>query len=710
MSRARFQSEGRKAAIEVLDSHRLEIISAVREDCSPPSSYYAFLKQTRKKFFTEYLEAMKGALADADATDFMGNETFQSYSHAMNGFELRQVLQVPAAVKQAFCEVLEKTVSSGELKPEAGLAASVIVGNLLDEAATIRAQSFIQTRDEALKFFQSYQEEIDRFPSSLASTLDFTTLMRNSIKKCIELVDVQRCAIFTRDLVTNELHLKASNFDHERIFGEVPAQLDEQLIKHLVSEREAILVEGYKRSTPQVAAIMKRMKTKVLLLVPLMVRDRNLGIMLMDNPERPQMFTPAVVNLALRFANRVAQAMENARLHGSEQQKLKETMALLEVARLVTSTLDIDVLLSRLAQITADVCEVGKCSVYIYLAESGRFYPAATFGVIPDSNWETGLGEGVTPADLHDEDAAELIVEHRTAVCDPALSPFIPRQSIKETGVKSVVLVPIYSRERMLGMMVLYYNKEKYEFSDEDLNLSSAIAGQAAVALENASLYEDLEMSYFSTVRALARAIEVKDPYTYGHSERVTDYAMAICRQMELSEWDTKNIKYAAALHDIGKIGIARKILDKEGSLSDEEFVHIKTHPQLGDSIMEPVAFLQEPREIILHHHERWDGNGYPDGLKGEEIPLGARILAVADSYEAMMSDRPYRKALPMSVALTELEVNAGAQFDPVVVNAFLAVIKEGGIPAARTAVQKAETTAPGPAYPSGRSKTGTVT
>jgi len=197
--------------------------------------------------------------------------------------------------------------------------------------------------------------------------------------------------------------------------------------------------------------------------------------------------------------------------------------------------------------------------------------------------------------------------------------------------------------------------------------------------MDNASLYEDLEMSYFSTVKALARAIEVKDPYTYGHSERVTEYAMVIGKKLDLSEWDLRNLKYAAALHDIGKLGISGHILNKPGALSEDEFVHIKTHPQMGDSIMEPVSFLKEPREIILHHHERWDGNGYPEGLKGNKIPLGARILSVADSFEAMMSDRPYRKALDLQDAIKEIEDNAGTQFDPVVVTAFIAALDEDG-------------------------------
>ena len=673
-----FSTNGKRLALEVLGRRRAEILSRIPAEDSPSSHFYSFLKLTRKKFFAGYLELLYDTVNSGDTTDFLGNETFQSYSHGKNGFELQEVLQVPVSVKGAVQDVLREMVENGEA--EGGVAVEVVsrISALLDEAEIVRAQAFNQTREEVIKFYHAYQEEIDRFPSNLAATLDLSTLMRSAVKKCTELLGVKRCAFFTRDLLTNELHLMVSNFDHDRIFGEAAVLLDEHLVRQLVGEHRPVVVEGYRRSMPLATAIMKRMKTKVLLFVPLMVRDRNVGILMLDNEEQPQMFTGETIDLAARFANKVAAAMENARLHGSEQQKLKETMALLEVARLVTSTLDIDVLLSRLVQITVDVCEVRKCSVYIYVQENERFYPTATFGMFPNCEWETSLGEGVHPSDLTAEEAKSLVVDHQVTISDPQLSPFIPDDRLEDTGILSVLQVPIDSRDHLLGIMVLFYNKDRDELESADLNLVGAIAAQAAVALENASLYEDLEMSYFSTVKALARAIEVKDPYTYGHSERVTEYAMAIARRLKVSEWERQNIKYAAALHDIGKIGITRKILNKPGSLSEEEFVHVKTHPQLGDSIIEPVAFLQAPRAIILHHHERYDGKGYPGGLKGDEIPLGARILAVADSFEAMMSDRPYRRALPIEEAVKELELNAGTQFDPDVVSAFLEALREG--------------------------------
>ena len=148
---------------------------------------------------------------------------------------------------------------------------------------------------------------------------------------------------------------------------------------------------------------------------------------------------------------------------------------------------------------------------------------------------------------------------------------------------------------------------------------------------------------------------------------------------MGLEERDRQKLKYASTLHDIGKIGIAGRVLNKPGALTDEEYMHVKTHPLLGDTIIEPVEFLQGPRPIILHHHERYDGKGYPDGLKGSSIPLCARILSVADAFEAMRSDRPYRRALTMDKAIEELKKNSGTQFDPKVINIFLSILEHNG-------------------------------
>ena len=195
------------------------------------------------------------------------------------------------------------------------------------------------------------------------------------------------------------------------------------------------------------------------------------------------------------------------------------------------------------------------------------------------------------------------------------------------------------------------------------------------LARRSFELYTKMQKMYLETIRALAAAIDAKDPYTKGHSERVTQTSIALARELNLPEREIDNIEYAALLHDIGKIGIDEKILGKNDGLTSEEFKRIKEHTIIGANIIRPVEFLKDSYKTVYHHHERYDGDGYPDGLKSEDIPLSARIIAVADAYDAMGSDRPYRKKLNKDKILKELKDQSGKQFDPEVVKALISVL-----------------------------------
>ncbi len=189
-------------------------------------------------------------------------------------------------------------------------------------------------------------------------------------------------------------------------------------------------------------------------------------------------------------------------------------------------------------------------------------------------------------------------------------------------------------------------------------------------------LYEDLRETYMRTIKALAHAIDARDHYTYSHSDNVTRYAEAIARQMAVPIAEIENLKDACQLHDLGKIGVHDSVLSKPTALTKEEFAEIKLHSEKGAQILEPLNFMDEVIDIVKHHHERWDGKGYPDGLAGTVIPRGARIMAVADSFDAMVSARPYRRVgLSKQEAIEEIKRNSGAQFDPDVVEAFLKVV-----------------------------------
>ena len=195
------------------------------------------------------------------------------------------------------------------------------------------------------------------------------------------------------------------------------------------------------------------------------------------------------------------------------------------------------------------------------------------------------------------------------------------------------------------------------------------------LARRSFELYTKMRKVYLDTIRALAAAIDAKDPYTKGHSERVAKMSVTLAQELNLSGRELENIEYTALLHDIGKIGIADSILGKKGSLTSQEFDRIKEHTAMGANIIEPVDFLKNSYWAIYHHHEKYNGKGYPDGLKSEDIPILARVIAVADAYDAMNSDRPYRKKLSKDKILNELKDQSGKQFDPEVVKALISVL-----------------------------------
>jgi len=242
---------------------------------------------------------------------------------------------------------------------------------------------------------------------------------------------------------------------------------------------------------------------------------------------------------------------------------------------------------------------------------------------------------------------------------------------------KNLISVPLRIREEKLGVLTLCDTVKKPFYTKDDLTSLLVVASYTAVIIKNKFLYNDLRQSFLDTIEALIQAIEAKDPYTSGHSRMVTKYSLEIAKYLELSPKQVEMIKFCGLLHDIGKIGIKDTLLNKPSTLSREEYEVIKKHPVIGKKIIEKVEFLKEGLPLIYHHHERYDGKGYPDGLKGEEIPLLARILSVADAFDAMVSNRPYRKALSVEEAIGELKKNAGTQFDPLIVQIFCMILKK---------------------------------
>jgi HD-GYP domain-containing protein (c-di-GMP phosphodiesterase class II) len=245
-------------------------------------------------------------------------------------------------------------------------------------------------------------------------------------------------------------------------------------------------------------------------------------------------------------------------------------------------------------------------------------------------------------------------------------------------NIRSLVAIPFKIREKLFGMLTAIVGNGSRPFTEKDLYYLNFLAERATFVIENVALYENIYENLFATLYAFVEAIEARDPYTKQHSSRVTELAVSIGKEMRCSEEQLDLLCFSGHLHDIGKVGVPDSILLKPGPLTKQEFEAIKKHPVIGANIVGHLGLLTGEQKIILHHHERWDGGGYPDGLKGESIPFLSRILAVADTYDAMASDRAYRKKLADDVVLRTIRQGADAQFDREVVEAFLALCEKG--------------------------------
>jgi len=239
--------------------------------------------------------------------------------------------------------------------------------------------------------------------------------------------------------------------------------------------------------------------------------------------------------------------------------------------------------------------------------------------------------------------------------------------------------VPLRARSQITGLVCAYSYGAAKRFQKGHSRVLSVLTDRAGMAIENARLYDQLKNVFQETIQALVTALEAKDPYTSGHTKRVTEYASLIAHGMNLPPEEVEKVTQAALLHDIGKIGIRVSSLNKPEELTPVEYEMFKQHTTQGRLILEPIRFLKDIIPIAESHHERMDGSGYPQGLKGDQISLGARILAVADSFDAMTSDRPYRKSLSRKKAIEELKKYAGSQFDAEVVEVFIRELKKSG-------------------------------
>ncbi|MBM4128840.1 MAG: HD domain-containing protein [Nitrospira sp.] len=347
--------------------------------------------------------------------------------------------------------------------------------------------------------------------------------------------------------------------------------------------------------------------------------------------------------------------------------KLQQLDTLMELSSLIISTLDTREIRKRAIEAATRLMDAEAGSLLLIDQETGELFFEVALGEKGDKLKEIRLKKG--------EGIAGWVSAHKTPliVHDVQSDPRFYKQADEKTTflTKNMICVPVQTKDKVLGVLEAINKKNGY-FNEEDLNVLNALANQVAIAVENANLYQELKDAFYGTAMALADTIEKRDPYTGGHIKRVTNYSAAIGRAMGLSKRELEDIKLAAILHDIGKIGVRDEILLKKGKLSTEDMGKMSRHSEYGAEILSHVKQLRAIVPGVRSHHERFDGNGYPHNLRGNEIPLIAKIIAVADTFDAMTTDRPYRKAMSFERALEELKNKVGTQFDKEAVEAFI--------------------------------------
>jgi putative nucleotidyltransferase with HDIG domain len=362
---------------------------------------------------------------------------------------------------------------------------------------------------------------------------------------------------------------------------------------------------------------------------------------------------------------------ENKLLYEQEQTRRAELAALYELSRALADAHDFDTILALLTRHAVETVHVTFARVAIL--EGSEFVIRAAYPIrILDPNLKVGERDTLGSSQFY-----QRVLEQHTPTVIFADSPDLS-ESERETlflGLaKTLCLTSLRSGKRALGLLMFgeARSEEREPFSPDKIRLVRSIGEQAASALYRVELFVQLEESYLETVLALANAVDAKDNYTADHAQRLAKMALAIGREMGMTEDDLEGLRYGAILHDIGKIGVPDAVLQKPSRLDPAEWAQMREHPSIGARILAPVPHLAVAAQIVRHHHERYDGKGYPDGLAGEAIPLGARILTVVDSYSAITDSRVYKEARSHGEAVSELRKHAGTQFDPRVVEVFL--------------------------------------
>ena len=552
-----------------------------------------------------------------------------------------------------------------------------IVTALIAEPLRLRAQAII----DRMFFREKYNstQMLQTLSGSVATVLDIYKITTMILDEVCSTLHIPMAGFFLRDQVTNRFQL--TNQIGQDAANQVEFRQGHPMILWLSSHNKP-LTRHDMEVLPQFQSLWQSERKDLddlgaELFIPIKVHDKLVGVFLVGSKRSEQAYTLEDILTLTTVANQTAVAIENARLYTSEQTRLQEMDVLYSMARRLVTTDNLRDVVRIVAQHAVDSVQATYARI-LTREENGDYICRAIHSLSsPLEKSNIGVKESLVAEHYYrwvlQGDQAVVVQSN-----DPDLHPE-EKSVLFFNGARSICLSPLKGVDENIGLLIIGDDQDQKlnAFPTNKLRLINVISDYAASAIQRAILHERLEETFLETIIALANAVDARDSYTGDHSQRMADLSAQVGMVMNLPRSEIEALHWATILHDIGKIGVPDEILNKKGPLTKKEWVIMKEHPVTGAEIVAPVKYLSRVAPIIRAHHEKYDGTGYPYGLKGEEIPLGSRILAVVDAYTAIRDKRIYSDAHSHEEAVAEIRRFSGTQFDPEIVDVFCKTITE---------------------------------
>ncbi len=514
----------------------------------------------------------------------------------------------------------------------------------------------------------------------LASLRQEGELLHTLVQQVSEIMESPACTILLVDRDQNGATLAAS-FSLPAGFSDTHFGLTTPLLSKLINTGEPLILAKIDPDDAAIRQIMFRSDIEAFFAYPMVRAGKVIGILTLSSltPYQPSADEISACHL---LAERAAVALDNARLFEQTEHHLQQVQALRTIDAAIASSFDLKSILNMIlnqiiSNLGVDAADVLLLNAHNYAFE---YYIGKGFHTNAIEKTHFLLGEGVV---------GHQIMERRTIhISDlkPVIHNFLRAGIFMAEGFTSFSGVPLIAKGDVKGILEVY-QRSQVDRGTDWVEFLETLAGQVTIAIDNSQLFANLQrsnlelsMAYDATIEGWSRALDMRDSVTEGHTKRVTEMALSLARVMGMSESDLVHMRRGILLHDMGKMAIPDNILLKEEALTSEEWKVMHMHPQYAFEMLAPISYLRPALDIPGSHHEKWDGTGYPRGLKGEQIPLAARIFAVVDVFDALTSDRPYRKAWPKDKAIKYILEERGKSFDPRVVDVFMSMKHEMGL------------------------------